>query len=145
MQSTTQISSNQLQNCMVECGRWPYAQGVGSPAREAYQRFYETYLATESGMGTTAQSAGRTAQQRPARQRSRSAGQTRTRTAGEMRTRSAGQTRTRSPRTRTAAGTPGPKVAGVLAKIVANPEINIDGLRKTFARSMEPNIIGTAL
>ena len=145
MQSTTQIPSNQLQNCMVEVGRWAYAQGVGSPARETYQAFYETYLATGMpGMGTAAPSAGRTAQ----RQRNRTGARVRTRTAA-TRTRTAGQTSaappsTRSPRVRTPAGTPGPSVAKVLNRICASPGINIEGLRKNV-RGMEPNIIGTAL
>jgi hypothetical protein len=143
MQSQTPISSNEVQNCMVTCGRWAYAQGVGSEAQVAYQRFYETYLAAESGMVTTAQPAARQRQSR-ARPRTQTAAGTRTRAAGQTRTRAAGQTRTRPPRVRTASGTPGPSVARVLAKIVSTPEINIEGLRRSL-RSMEPNIVGTAL
>jgi hypothetical protein len=132
MQTTSPISSHELQNCMVTCGRWAYAQGVGSNAMETYQRFYETYLAAESITVTTAQPAPRTGQQ-PARPR--------TRTGAGVQT----PTRTRPPRTRTAAGTPGPKDARVLAKIVSTPGITAEALRKTFARSMEPNILGTSL
>src|SRR5262245_31981670 len=133
MQSQTPISSNEVQNCMVTCGRWAYAQGVGSEAQVAYQRFYETYLAAESGMVTTAQ---------PAARQRQSQARPRTRTAARSRTQA--QTRTRPPRTRTAAGAPGPSVAKVLNKICASPGINIEGLRKNV-RGMEPNIIGTAL
>src|SRR5262249_26281917 len=151
MQSQTPISSNEVQNCMVTCGRWAYAQGVGSEAQVAYQRFYETYLAAESGMGTTAQSAGRTAQQRPAPQRNRTGARaragtaaTRSRAARQTPTPSAAQPRTRSPGVRTPAGTPGPSVAKVLNKICASPGINIERLRKSL-RTMEPNVVGTAL
>src|SRR5262249_5617198 len=133
MQSQTPISSNEVQNCMVTCGRWAYAQGVGSEAQVAYQRFYETYLAAESGMVTTAQPAPR---QRQFQARPR------TRTAAGSRPQA--QTRTRQPRTRRADGTPGPGVARVLGKIGASPGINMEGLRKNV-RGMQPNIIGTAL
>ena len=85
---------------------------------------YGNYL-TNGGMAT-AQPPARPAQPRQAGSRTQA------------------ETRRRQPCTRTADGTPGPKVARVLAKIVSIPNINIEGLRKSL-RSMEPNVVGTAL
>jgi len=115
---------------MILAGKWCYNFG-NTEAQDLYSKLYGNYL-TNGGMAT-AQPPALPAQPR-------SAG---SRTQAQAGTRS--QAGTRPPRTRTADGTPGPKVARVLAKIVATPSINIEGLRKTFARSMEPNVIGTAL
>jgi len=130
MQSQTPVSPAEYDRAMILAGKWCYNHG-NAEAQDLYSKLYGNYL-TNGGMAT-AQPPARPAQPR-------SAG---SRTQAQAGTRS--QAGTRPPRTRTADGTPGSKVARVLAKIVATPSINIEGLRKTFARSMEPNVIGTAL
>jgi len=146
MQSTTPTSSNDLDICVMRLARDAYVKGGELLA--SFQAYHGQYLAQQSGAVTaqqpTRRSAGQQKQAGARNRSSRSAGQTRAPSAGQARTRSANQPRTRSPRVRTAAGTPGPQVAKVLAKIVSSPEINIEGLRRSL-RTMGPNIVGTAL
>jgi hypothetical protein len=126
MQSSTpmSITDTGLQTCFVQIGKWAYAKT--GRAQEVYSELYGLYLRED--MTTTAP-------QRPART---------PRPAREAAPAPQGT----SSRVRTTPGTPGPKDAQVLAKIVASPEIAIDSLRRYFeapTRQMTSNILGTAI
>jgi hypothetical protein len=134
----TPISSQELQNCFVNCGRWAYMKG--GEALAAYQVFYNQYLA-ESGMGiapVTVMVPGATPTARPRRPRATTQ-QTGTRQPG---------TQQRTRRVRTAPGSLGEPSAKVLAKIVTTPGITVEGLRKNFARTPgldAPQRVGVAI
>ena len=130
MQSmTTPISATELNSCFVNIGAW--AASVGPAALAEYNPLYNRYLSTIGGTMTGSVSTPAVRPQRPARQ------------AAQPQTTPARQ------RNRATPGTPGPKDAQVLAKIVGTPGgIAIEPLRRYFeapTRQMSTNILGTSL
>ena len=126
MQSQTSVSPAEYDRAMILAGKWCYNYG-NAEAQGLYSQLYGIYL-TNGGMATEQPPAERT-QQRPA----------------GSRTQTQAGAGTRPQRIRTAPGTPGPKDARVLARIVSNSGVTTEELRKHFARSMGPHILGTSL
>jgi hypothetical protein len=135
MQSmTTPTSAQELQSCYVKIGAYMLAEDPVAYAN-VYQPVYDWYLHNIAGTApTVAARAQRPAPtSRPARQ--------------AQPQRAANETTGRQ-RNRATPGTPGPKDAQVLAKIVATPAIAIEPLRRYFeapTRQMTSNILGTAI
>jgi hypothetical protein len=137
MQSTSPTSAQELQSCYVKIGAYMLAEDPVAYAN-VYEPVYNWYLRNITGNTATntvrsPRSAAPTT--RPARQAAQP--QPANAPSGRQRTRS------------TTPGSPGPKDAQVLAKIVGSPGgIAIEPLRRYFehpARKMSTNILGTSL